>query len=64
MKVNREAIYGTQASPFEKLAWGRCTQKKLAGASAVNGFQQHAAWPFEDLRGNPRRPAPPLLLRL
>ena len=31
MKVNREAIYGTQASPFEQLAWGRCTQKKLAG---------------------------------
>ena len=27
MKVNGEAIYGTTASPFEKLAWGRCTQK-------------------------------------
>jgi alpha-L-fucosidase len=27
MKVNGEAIYGTQASPFRKLAWGRCTQK-------------------------------------
>ena len=27
MKVNHEAIYGTKASPFEKLAWGRCTQK-------------------------------------
>jgi alpha-L-fucosidase len=27
MKANREAIYGTKASPFEKLAWGRCTQK-------------------------------------
>ena len=27
---NGESIYGTQASPFEKLAWGRCTQKKLA----------------------------------
>jgi alpha-L-fucosidase len=31
MKVNSEAIYGTQASPFEKLAWGRCTQKALSG---------------------------------
>ena len=31
MKANSEAIYGTQASPFENLAWGRCTQKKLAG---------------------------------
>jgi alpha-L-fucosidase len=30
MKANSDAIYGTQASPFEKLDWGRCTQKKLA----------------------------------
>ena len=29
MKVNGQAIYGTQASPFDKLAWGRCTQKRL-----------------------------------
>jgi alpha-L-fucosidase len=27
LKVNGEAIYGTSASPFEKLAWGRCTKK-------------------------------------
>lgn len=27
MKVNGESIYGTTASPFEKLDWGRCTQK-------------------------------------
>ncbi len=27
MKVNGEAIYATTASPFKKLAWGRCTQK-------------------------------------
>jgi alpha-L-fucosidase len=27
MAVNGEAIYGTTASPFAKLAWGRCTQK-------------------------------------
>jgi alpha-L-fucosidase len=31
MKVNGEAIYATHASPFEKLAWGRCTQKALPG---------------------------------
>ncbi|HWI56057.1 MAG TPA: alpha-L-fucosidase, partial [Bacillota bacterium] len=30
MQANGEAIYGTTASPFEKLTWGRCTQKKLA----------------------------------
>ena len=27
MKVNHEAIYGTSASPFKHLPWGRCTQK-------------------------------------
>jgi len=27
MKVNSEAIYGTTASPFEKLPWGRATRK-------------------------------------
>lgn len=31
MKVNGESIYGTSASPFAKLAWGRCTQKSLDG---------------------------------
>ena len=30
MAKNSESIYATQASPFEKLEWGRCTQKKLA----------------------------------
>lgn len=27
MKVNGESIYGTTASPFKKLAFGKCTQK-------------------------------------
>lgn len=27
MKVNSEAIYGTTASPFRRLTWGRCTKK-------------------------------------
>jgi alpha-L-fucosidase len=31
MKVNQESIYGTQASPFDKLDWGRCTVKPLSG---------------------------------
>ncbi len=30
MKVNGDAIYGTTASPFQKLPWGRCT-KKISG---------------------------------
>jgi alpha-L-fucosidase len=29
MRVNGEAIYGTQASPFRSLGWGRCTQKAI-----------------------------------
>ncbi len=29
MKVNSESIYGTSASPFEKLTWGRATQRKI-----------------------------------
>jgi alpha-L-fucosidase len=27
MQVNGDSIYGTQASPFKRLAWGRCTRK-------------------------------------
>lgn len=27
MQINSEAIYGTSASPFKKLAWGKATQK-------------------------------------
>jgi len=34
MKVNGESIYGTHASPFKKLAWGRCTTK-FAGDDTV-----------------------------
>jgi alpha-L-fucosidase len=26
-KANGESVYGTQASPFKKLPWGRCTQR-------------------------------------
>ena len=30
-KINGEAIYGTNASPFKNLGWGRCTQKEIEG---------------------------------
>ena len=30
MKTNSESIYGTQASPFKKLSFGRCTQKNIS----------------------------------
>ncbi|UCF34625.1 MAG: alpha-L-fucosidase [Phycisphaerales bacterium] len=29
MEVNGESIYGTQASPFRSIPWGRCTQESL-----------------------------------
>jgi len=29
MYVNSESIYGTDASPFNKLDWGRCTQEEI-----------------------------------
>lgn len=34
MRVNGDAIYGTSASPFRRLPWGRCT-KKVAGDGAT-----------------------------
>jgi alpha-L-fucosidase len=39
MKVNGDSIYGTDAGPFKRLAWGRCTQKH--GKLYLHVFQ----WP-------------------
>jgi alpha-L-fucosidase len=35
MKVNGEAIYGTTASPFEELPWGRCTKRVARGGTTL-----------------------------
>jgi len=35
MSVNHESIYGTKASPFKNLSWGRCTQKSTAGGTRL-----------------------------
>ena len=35
MKVNGEAIYATQASPFASLPWGRCTRKESARGTTL-----------------------------
>jgi alpha-L-fucosidase len=35
MRTNGEAIYGTAASPFKKLEWGRCTVKKQGGKNII-----------------------------
>lgn len=43
MKVNGEAIYGTQPSPFPSLPWGRCTRK--ATADGVTLYLHVFDWP-------------------
>lgn len=35
MRVNAESIYGTKASPFKRLPWGRCTQKSDGGLTTL-----------------------------
>jgi alpha-L-fucosidase len=35
MKINGEAIYGTSASPFKNLGWGRCTVKKTGRKNLI-----------------------------
>jgi len=42
-KANIEAIYGTRASPFEQLEWGRCTQKTMGGRTRL--FLHVFDWP-------------------
>jgi alpha-L-fucosidase len=43
MKVNGDAIYGTQASPFAGLEWGRCTQKSIDGGTRL--YLHVFSWP-------------------
>jgi alpha-L-fucosidase len=60
MKKNGEAIYGTSASPFEKLEWGRCTRKEL-GRGVTRLYLHVFDWPengqlkLPDLTGRVRR---------
>ena len=35
MKLHGESIYGTSASPFAALAWGRCTQRRSATGTTL-----------------------------
>lgn len=45
MKVNGESIYGTSASPFKKLPWGRCTQKTHDGVTTL--YLHVFEWPSD-----------------
>jgi alpha-L-fucosidase len=45
MKVNGESIYGTTASPFAKLMWGRCTKKELNNGAIL--YLHVFNWPVD-----------------
>jgi len=45
LRTNGESIYGTQASPFKKLIWGRCTQKAIDGGTRL--YLHVFQWPTE-----------------
>ena len=45
MKINGESIWGTQASPFKSLPWGRCTQKAANDATTL--YLHVFQWPAD-----------------
>ncbi len=47
MKVNRESIYGTTASPFRQLMWGRCTQNPIEDGTRL--YLHVFQWPLDGL---------------
>jgi len=47
MDVNGESIYGTEASPFFKLPWGRCTSRKTDKGSIL--YLHVFNWPENQL---------------
>lgn len=51
MKVNGVAIYGTTASPFPRLTWGRCTAK--AAGSDTMLYLHVFDWPTNGVLGVP-----------
>ena len=47
MQQNSESIYGTSASPFFKLPWGRCTQKEVDGNALL--YLHVFNWPKDEI---------------
>ena len=47
MDVNGESIYGTEASPFFKLPWGRCTSRKTDAGTTL--YLHVFNWPEDKL---------------
>ncbi len=50
MEVNGDSIYGTSASPFRRLPFGRCTQKALPGG-ATRLYFHIFDWPVANASG-------------
>ncbi len=46
MDANSESIYGTTASPFNNIPWGRCTQKAMAQSTRL--FLHVFDWPQDN----------------
>ena len=49
MDVNGEAIYGTDASPFTDLSWGRCTMRESADGSTTTLYLHVFDWPEDQV---------------
>jgi len=47
MKLNGESVYGTSASPFFKLPWGRCTQRQENGNTTL--YLHVFNWPTDQV---------------
>lgn len=62
MQVNGESIYGTQASPFERTPWGRCTQKTLDGKTRL--YLHVFQWPKDGKLVVPQLSGKPIAARL
>lgn len=47
MNINHESIYGTDASPFFKLPWGRCTKRESNTGTTL--YLHVFSWPEDNL---------------
>jgi alpha-L-fucosidase len=63
MKLNGEAIYATTAGPFEKLEWGRCTQKRQSDGK-TRLYLHVFDWPKDGKLVVPLASASPVKARL
>ncbi len=49
MDINAEAIYGTQASPFTDLPWGRCTMRESDDGTTTTLYLHVFDWPEDQV---------------